>query len=48
MQIFLDNKNDTDTPEVLELWVLEVGPGLWRKGKKPATLPNLEKIYNQF
>ena len=42
---FLEHKNDIDTPAVLELWVLEIGPGLGRRGKEPATFPNFKNIY---
>ena len=40
MWVFLEHKNDANTPAVLELWVLEVGPGLGRREKEPATSPD--------
>ena len=34
VMILLDCKNDTNTPEVLEVWVSEVGMGLGQMGKE--------------
>ena len=42
MWVFLEHKNDANTPAVLELWVLEVGPGLGRREKELATSPELK------
>ena len=45
--IFLDHKNDTNTPEIWELWVLEVGPVLRHKGNEPASFYDFKFfIYN--
>ena len=43
--IVLENKNDTNTPAISELWVLEVGTGLGRRGKEPARFPDFKKNY---
>ena len=34
--IVLECKNDTNIPVFLELWVLEVGMGLGKRGKDPG------------
>ena len=42
--LFLYHKNYTNTPSVLELWVLEVGQGMRQRGKEPVTFLDLKNI----
>ena len=41
----LERKNYTFTAVVLELWVLEVGTGMRRRVKGPATSPDIKNVY---
>ena len=48
MRIFLGCKNGTNTPAVLEMWVLEVGPGLGKRGKEPTNRWKIEGLLPIF
>ena len=47
MWTVLERKNDTNTPAFLELWVLEVGTGMGRRGKDPSTHHDKKNINNK-